>query len=375
MSWTGVITNAGQDLLDQWAQGSHTLTIDRAAVGSGLTAAADMFTATNLANQQDTAAIISKEAITGGTKFKILISPASNTAYTAREVGLWAHIDNGSSVLMSLHQDEAGGISIPTQAQSPDFAFAMYIIHAISNTEEIEVNIDPNAYVPLSTFNAEVTARTDADTTLQTSITSLGNTKLDKTGASTSNTVTFTSGDAADGSVTRTTGWTSVTQLASGLTHANLFARISQMMKNVRWLYKMLGTTDISSLSDAGTVTAALSKLNTDLTYVDEFATINYGSSSYVKYAKVGRMVIVYGTYFVSDGVISSWATKDIGIIPAGYCPVAERCVTTCQTDRATSAGCFVEITTAGTVKIAMRYASATDTSDVLAFYMTYPIV
>lgn len=77
-------------------------------------------------------------------------------------------------------------------------------------------------------------------------------------------TTTFTSGDDTDANVTTSTGWSAVTPVASTNTHANLFQRISLMMKNVRWLYKMLGTTDISTLSSAGTVTGALAKLNTD---------------------------------------------------------------------------------------------------------------
>lgn len=86
---------------------------------------------------------------------------------------------------------------------------------------------------------------------------------MDNTG---SNVVTYTSEDQADSAVTRSTGWTTVSALVSGMTHSNLFNAMSKMFKNIRWLYKMLGTTDISSISSAGTVTGALAKLNTDLT-------------------------------------------------------------------------------------------------------------
>ena len=69
---------------------------------------------------------------------------------------------------------------------------------------------------------------------------------------------TFTSSDVADGSAT---SWTSVTKVDSGETHKSIFAKMSQMFKNIRYLYKMLGTTDISSIG-TGTVTNALSVLN-----------------------------------------------------------------------------------------------------------------
>lgn len=75
------------------------------------------------------------------------------------------------------------------------------------------------------------------------------------------NTATFTSSDVADGSVS---AWTSVPKLSSGEKHSSIFAKVSQMFKNVRYLYKMLGTTDISKIGN-GTCTGAISSLNSGL--------------------------------------------------------------------------------------------------------------
>lgn len=93
-------------------------------------------------------------------------------------------------------------------------------------------------------------------------------------GNSKSNTVTFTSNDVSDGNAT---SWTSVTALTSGITHATFFQRVSQMFKNVRYLYKMLGTTDISKIGD-GTITGALSTINSNLSkalFLKQFAVKN----------------------------------------------------------------------------------------------------
>lgn len=101
----------------------------------------------------------------------------------------------------------------------------------------------------------------DADKPISTATQTALNGKLATNGDSKSNTVTFTSNDVADGSAT---SWTSVTALESGITHATFFQRVSQMFKNVRYLYKMLGTTDVSSIGN-GTVTDAISTLNSNL--------------------------------------------------------------------------------------------------------------
>lgn len=74
--------------------------------------------------------------------------------------------------------------------------------------------------------------------------------------------ITYTSSDTTDANAT---SWTSVSKLTSGLSLGTLFGRVSQMFKNVRYLYKILGTTDLSAIG-GGTVTDILKTANTDIT-------------------------------------------------------------------------------------------------------------
>lgn len=80
------------------------------------------------------------------------------------------------------------------------------------------------------------------------------NEKLSKTDDTKDNVVTFTSADEAN-----PTAWKDVATLASKEKHLSLLNKISTMFSNVRYLYKILGTTDISEL---GTVTQAIATLN-----------------------------------------------------------------------------------------------------------------
>lgn len=79
------------------------------------------------------------------------------------------------------------------------------------------------------------------------------------TGDTANNTVAFTSADS-----TTATAWTDVSALVTGEKHSSILNKVSTMFKNIRFLYKMLGTTDISAIGD-GTVTNALSTLNSNL--------------------------------------------------------------------------------------------------------------
>ena len=69
----------------------------------------------------------------------------------------------------------------------------------------------------------------------------------------------YSSGDSASPSE-----WSTVDSIASTDTNSSIFNKITTMVKNVRWLYTKLGTTDISGIGD-GTVTGGLSSLYGDL--------------------------------------------------------------------------------------------------------------
>ncbi len=101
---------------------------------------------------------------------------------------------------------------------------------------------------------------------------SIAETYLKKTGDSKDSTVSFTSADSLSPAA-----WTDAPLLATGEKHSSIFNKISTMFKNIRWLYKMLGTTDIASIGD-GTLTGAVSKLNTDLQGMDGIKCIDFGA-------------------------------------------------------------------------------------------------
>ena len=93
--------------------------------------------------------------------------------------------------------------------------------------------------------------------------------KLDKDGGDTmDNITTFTSNDA-----TESTSWTDVDVMGSGEKHSGLFSKISTMFKNIRYLYKLLGTTDISKVGD-GTVSGAISTLNSNMSSSTKYASV-----------------------------------------------------------------------------------------------------
>ena len=67
---------------------------------------------------------------------------------------------------------------------------------------------------------------------------------------------TGVSNDSADNEAT---SWSSVEKLASSETNGSIFTKISSMFKNIRYLYKIIGTNDISSIGNS--ITDAITAL------------------------------------------------------------------------------------------------------------------
>ena len=87
--------------------------------------------------------------------------------------------------------------------------------------------------------------------------------KLGKTESTSNNIVNYDAGDNLS-----PTDWSEVAKLSSGETHKSLFQKMSLAVKNVRYLYKLFGSNDISDLGD-GTASGAIKQLNTLLSQVD----------------------------------------------------------------------------------------------------------
>jgi hypothetical protein len=152
MSWSGVLTNRGNEMIAAIAGGGHVMEITRAAAGKGTTE--NPRQATALADPVAAAVIAAKRTIDNGVRLKVQVGPA-DTAYTAKEIGLFAKLDNGTEALIALAQN-SDGVGIPDRASSPDFVFGLDMIIVICNADALQVTVDPTAYVSAGTFEEAV---------------------------------------------------------------------------------------------------------------------------------------------------------------------------------------------------------------------------
>lgn len=148
-----VVTNAGKALLQQWA-GGGTLTIDGAKAGAGAVSQLNLINQTAVTQEKQTLSIISAKQVEGGTQFHVQIT-APDAGYTAKQIGIYGHLDGGDSTLIALYQDESG-ITVPSKAEMPDFVYAFYATIQASNTGTLSVTLDASALVTQATLSAAV---------------------------------------------------------------------------------------------------------------------------------------------------------------------------------------------------------------------------
>ena len=160
---------------------------------------------------------------------------------------------------------------------------------------------------------------------------SIPETYLKKTGDSKDNTASFTSADSLTPAA-----WADVPVLATGEKHSSILNKISTMFRNIRWLYKMLGTTNIASIG-GGTLTGAISKLNTDISKANEVKyysapepptnNVFLGFAMWVfRITKVGRVVTI--SMNIAGNMAASDENNTLLVLPVEYTPYDEYKIT-----------------------------------------------
>lgn len=153
-TWNGVITNAGNSLLNEWVN-EKTLNFDSAASGQGTVAEVAMMAQTALVNEKQVASLLGGEKVASGIRLKLRIA-APDTAYTLNQFRVSASVDGGSPAMLALFQLEQG-IPIPSKTESPDFVYTFYALISCSNTGTWTVTVDTSACVTQGDMTAAIT--------------------------------------------------------------------------------------------------------------------------------------------------------------------------------------------------------------------------
>ncbi len=294
-----VMTNDGRALLSREIAGECMIQITRMAAGNGIyteseKAIEELQKMTGLKNEVQSTGLSTLKRI---DRTSILVSGVFtndnvDTAYHINEIGLYAQEkgSKGTEVLYSVAvvAEREGEIMPASEGKNPvriiqdwivtvsnsanatietlpDGAFAMAA--DVGNVDELDTQKKENLVSAVNetlrrlivTDTSGVLGKKEAEVEAQALLDEIADKVMEKlllkTGDSADNTVGFESGDNADAQ-----SWTDVEVMEKNEKHKSLFGKISTMFKNVRYLYRLLGTTDISVIKN-GTVTGILNEL------------------------------------------------------------------------------------------------------------------
>lgn len=177
---------------------------------------------------------------------------------------------------------------------------------------------------------------------------------LPEDGDSADNVITFETADAAEANV-----WTDVDVLVSGEKHKSILKKVSTMFKNVRYLYKMLGTTDISAIG-GGTVTGAIASQN------DALATLDTNLNR--QYIQCGGVTCTYYTPYFLRAIVTLPVTYNRAI--AGF---ASKAINT--SDASSHVSCLLEGNNKITIFVENENGIFTSASKQVVYWMTVGVL
>ena len=156
MAWKGVITNSGSELLAQWTAGK-TLTITRAAAGTGRVSEAALLAQTALVSEKQTASILSNKTTAQGQKLQLQVTPLA-TGYPLNQLGIWAKLDSGAAKLIALFQtDTDAGVEIPSKTDVPDYVYTFYgLLEFTGSSGTLQVTIDASALATMENVETAI---------------------------------------------------------------------------------------------------------------------------------------------------------------------------------------------------------------------------
>lgn len=159
MSWNqSAVTAAGAELLNECLAG-HTLTITRAAGGSGFLDEALLPGATEFSEEKQTFQLLGIDDLDGCKRVRIQITNEGvPEAYMLRQAAVFARLEyQETERLLCLIQDERG-IEVPTTAENPDFLVELYAVIAIANNANIQLTVDRAAVASARYLQESITA-------------------------------------------------------------------------------------------------------------------------------------------------------------------------------------------------------------------------
>lgn len=277
-----VITNAGQNLIASAIAGGEPINFTAVKTSTHVyPAGTALQNLTSLSDVKQTVAPTSVDVYNNNVVQISARVPNTgiSTAYLINTIGLFGSAGSGSETLIAVLTAQTPDEVPAFDAEAPA-AFIFNIQMTLQDANEVVFNVNDTGTATVADLNRVAQPFTGATASAAGSAGRVpapaagANKKFlcgDGTWTAPADMVEdFTSSDVADGSAT---AWTSVDALTSGESNKNIFAKISQMLKNIRFLY----ANGIKNITRSGTTFTATRINGTTFTFDQQDNNTTYG--------------------------------------------------------------------------------------------------
>ena len=279
-----VITNAGQNLIASAIAGGQAINFTAVKTSTHVyPAGTALLNLTSLSDVKQTVAPTSVDVYNNNVVQISARVPNTGiaTAYLINTIGLFGSAGGAETLIAVLTAQTPD--EVPAFDAEAPAAFIFNIQMTIQNADEVVFEVNDTGTATVADLNRVAQPFTGATASAAGSVGRVpapaagANKKFlcgDGTWTAPADMVEdFTSSDVADGSAT---AWTSVDALTSGESNKNIFAKISQMFKNIRFLY----ANGIKNITRSGTTFTATRINGTTFTFDQQDNNTTYSLST-----------------------------------------------------------------------------------------------
>ena len=167
MAWRAVVTNGGTALMQRWLDGG-TMQITAAKGGTGRYEIEVLMQQTDVKGSKHAMSItrynVSKPVLPHWNLYVGVQVRPEASAWTMTQIGLYAKLMDGDTevvgeTLLAIYQAEEGSeVDVPALSTMADYVFEYEAALSINVSDDVAVNIDPDAPITREDFNAALEA-------------------------------------------------------------------------------------------------------------------------------------------------------------------------------------------------------------------------
>lgn len=158
-----VITNKGMEMQNKLLNG-EALRITTVKTGTGTVTVTDLRAQEELKSMKQTLSIVNKQVSENSLVLMVQLTTVGlQEGYDLQQLGVYAKLQGSDEEILFAILQEDKPMPIPSETEKPRYAVTFYLEFIITNDSQVEININPAAFMTLDIYNSYELTVDDAD--------------------------------------------------------------------------------------------------------------------------------------------------------------------------------------------------------------------